>query len=196
MNAFTSILSKMPGLKSSADFADALGDLETEHAAATAAAADLESQREDLIFSGGNLTRLDADIAAAEGQVRTLTTAIEGARKRRDQAAEAESQAELEAVAKAAGKLNKTLRAELISFGKVAETLTTHAAAITELRAEILEKNNHLRACGRSDLVARDPIRDLPEALDRLVGDPLRNLHIEEFWPRHGKGPALLELRK
>ncbi len=111
-------------------------------------------------------------------------------------AAEAEAQAKLVALSDEARKLNKTLRAELIAFGQVAETLACHAEAIKDLRKQILEKNNHVRVCGRSDLAVRDPIRDLPETTGRRVTDPLHGLHIAEFWPRHRKGPALLELTK
>ncbi len=196
MNAITSILARLPKAKTSADFDAALADLETEHAEALAAVADLESQREDLIFSGGDLVKLEADISAAEGRAKTLAVAMEGARKRREAAAEAEAQAELEAVASDARKLNVKLRAQLIDFGKVAETLATHAEKIKGLREQITVANIRVRTCGRSDLVISDPYKTLPEIVGRVVGDPMRNLHIEEFWPRHRKGPALLELTK
>ncbi len=190
------ILSNLTKLKSAADFSAAITDLEREHAAALAAVADLESQREDLIFSGGDLVKLEADISAAEGRAKTLAVAMEGARTRRDAAAEAEAQAELEAVASDARKLNVKLRAQLIDFGKVAETLASHAEKIKGLREQITVANIRVRTCGRSDLVISDPWKELPEIVGRVVGDPMRNLHIEEFWPRHRKGPALLKLTK
>ena len=99
MNAITSILSKMPGLKSSEDFAGAIDTLETEHASALAAVAELEAGRESAIFDGGDLAALEAGIAAAESRAKTLAVALEGARKRRDEAVEAERQAKLEATA-------------------------------------------------------------------------------------------------
>ena len=55
MNTITSILRKLPDLKTSTDFGKAITNLETEHAAALAAVGELESQREDLIFAGGDL---------------------------------------------------------------------------------------------------------------------------------------------
>ena len=67
MNAITSILKRLPKMKTSADFDAAIADLETEHAAALAAVGELEAQREDLIFTGGDLAALEADISAAEG---------------------------------------------------------------------------------------------------------------------------------
>ncbi len=198
MNAITSILARLPKAKTSADFDAAITDLETEHAAATAAVGELEAGREAAIFSGGDLAALEADISAAEGRVKTLGVAITGATKRRDEAAEAEAQAKLEAVAADARKLNKTLRAELVAFGKVADTLAGHAGAIKGLRAQILEKNNHVRTCGRADLAVRDPIRDLPEIVGRQVTDSVMGLVIPEFYPRRadGDGPALLKLTK
>ena len=198
MNAITNILKRLPKAKTSADFDAALADLETEHASALAAVGDLESQREDLIFTGGDLAALEADISTAEGRVKTLAVAMEGARKRREQAAEAEAQAELEAVADKARKLNKTLRARLIDFGKVAEELAGHAETIKGLREQIAATNSRVRVCGRADLVARDPFNALAEVVERQVTDPVKGLNIPEFYPRRadGDGPALLRLTK
>ncbi len=67
MNAITSILTRLPKAKTSADFDAALADLECEHAEATAAVGRLEAQREDLTFTGGDLAKLETDITAAEG---------------------------------------------------------------------------------------------------------------------------------
>ncbi len=192
----TKILANLKKLKSSADFADALVDLETERDAALAAVAELEAGRESAIFDGGNLDKLEANISAAEARVKTLGVAITGATKRRDEASQAEVDAELEADADGAQKLKTKLRAELIAFAEAAETLAGHAEQITELRKKIATANNTVRDGGRRDLVERDPIRELPDALGRTVADPVRALVIPEFWPRHRKGPALLELKK
>ena len=86
MNALTSILSKMPGLKSSADFAGAIDTLEAEHSSALAVVGELESRREDAIFGSGDLSALEADILTAENRVKTLAVAMAGARKRCEQA--------------------------------------------------------------------------------------------------------------
>jgi len=190
------ILANLKKLKTSGEFAAAVADLETEHAEATAKVDKLEAGRESAIFDGGNLEKLARDISDAVSRVQTLGVAMEGARTRRDAAAEAEAQAELEAVASDARKLNVKLRAQLIDFGKVAETLASHAEKIKGLREQITVANIRVRTCGRSDLVISDPWKELPEIVGRVVGDPMRNLHIEEFWPRHRKGPALLKLTK
>ena len=196
MNALT-ILKKLPGLKTSGDFDAAIDTLETAHSEATAAVAALESKREDLIFSGGDLAKLEADISAAVGRAKTLAVALSGAEKRREQAAEAERQAELEALANDARKLNKTLRARLIAFGENAETLAALAETIKTLRAEINTANNTARAAGRADLAIDDPVRDLVEIVGRQVADPLGNLNIAEFYPHRAEGgPALARLTK
>ena len=196
MNALTSILSKMPGLKSSDDFAAAITDLEREYAEAVAAVAELEGKREDLIFSGGDLGKLERDIAEAEGRVKTLGVAIEGATKRQAAAVEAERQAALEATAKVARQHNAKLRIRLIAFASVAEELAGHASEIKQLRAEILTANSVVREAGRRDLAVDDPIRSLPEIVGRQVHDPVKALVIPEFWPRHPDGPALLRLER
>ncbi len=98
MNALTNHLKQLPGLKSSDDFAAAITDLETEHAEAVAAVGELEAGRESAIFDGGNLDKLEADVASAEGRVKTLAIAMAGARKRHEAAAEAEAQAKLVAL--------------------------------------------------------------------------------------------------
>ncbi len=197
MNMISNVLARLPKAKTSADFDAALADLKTEHAAALADVGELESQREDLIFTGGDLGKLEADIGTAEGKVKTLAVAMEGARKRREAAAEAERQAELEAVAAGAGKLNVKLRAELIAFGKAAEELARHAKTINGLRAEITVANTRVRTCGRSDLAAPDPVRSLVEIAGRQVMDPVMGLVIPEYYPRRAEGgPALLKLRK
>ena len=198
MNMITNILARLPGLKSSADFDAAITDLETEHASALAAVGELEAGREAAIFDGGNLAALEADISAAEGRAKTLAVALEGARKRRETAIEAERMAELEATAAAARKLNTKLRARLIDFGKVAEELAGHAETIKGLCVEITAINTRVRTCGRADLAVPDPFRALAAVVERQVADPVTGLVIPEFWPRRmdGDGPALLRLRK
>ena len=197
MNAITTILKRLPALKSAADFDAAITDIEREHAEAGAAVGTLESQREDMIFTGGNLGKLETDINAAKSRTETLNIALEGARKRREMAIEAEAQAELEATGATARKLNKTLRAELVAFGKVAETLATHAETIKGLRAEILTANNAVREGGRGDLVQHDPVRGLVELAERQVVDSAKGLVIPEFWPHRAEGgPALSRLTK
>ena len=129
--------------------------------------------------------------------MKTLTIAMGGAERRRTEAVEAERMAELEAVAATARKLNTKLRARLIDFGKAAEMLASHAEAIKELRAEILPANNTVREAGRSDLVAHDPVRGLPEIAGRQVHDPVVGLIIPEYYPRRAEGgPALAKLTK
>ena len=196
MHAITSILRSLKKLKSSADFTAPIDTLETEHAEAVAAVGELEAGRESAIFDGGDLAKLEADISAAEGRAKTLNIAMEGARKRREAAIEAEATAALEAIGKAAQKLTGKLLAELISFGKVAEALSDHAKAITSLRREIAGRNTELRTAGRGDLAVDDPIRSLPEIVGRQVHDPVKALVIPEFWPRHPDGPALALLKK
>ena len=197
MNAITSILSSLKKLKSSADFTAAIDTLETEHAEAVAAVGELEAGRESAIFDGGDLAKLEADISAAEGRAKTLNIAMEGARKRREAAIEAEATAALEAIGKAAQKLTGKLLAELISFGKVAETLTGHAETVTSLRREIAGLNTELRTAGRGDLAVADPITSLPEIAGRQVADSAKGLVIPEFWPHRAEGgPALARLSK
>ena len=127
MNMLDNVLSRLPKAKTSADFAEAITDLETENASALAAVGDLEGQREDLIFSGGDLDRLEADIAAAGGKVKTLDIALTGARRRHTEATEAERQAELEATGKAARKINARLESALKVFSENAEALAKSA---------------------------------------------------------------------
>ena len=195
MNMISTVLKRLPKAKTSADFDAALADLETEHARALAAVGELEGKREDLIFTGGDLAALEADISAAEGEAKTLAVAITGAEKRREQAAEAEAQAEMEATGEAARKLTAKLTTALIGFGAAAEQLAGHAESIRGLRAKITEKNNVVRAGNRGDLVVGDPINDLPAVAGRHVADPVRGLVIPEYWPRHPHGPALLNLK-
>ena len=195
MNAISNILARLPKAKSSADFDAALVDLETEQVAALAAVGDLEAQREDLIFTGGDLAALEGDIALAEGRVKTLGVALAGARRRREQAVEAEAQAEMEATGEAARKLTAKLTETLIDFARVAEQLACHAETIKGLRAKITEKNNVVRAGNRGDLVVSDPVNSLPAIVGRHVADPVRGLVIPEYHPRHPHGPALLKLK-
>ena len=198
MNMISTILKQLPGLKSSSDFASAIDSLETEHASALAAVTELEAGREAAIFDGGDLAALEADIAAAENRAKTLAVALEGARKRRESAVEAERMAELEALGQKARKMNAKLRVRLIDFARVAEELADHAGEIRALRAEILTANNAVREGGRSDLVQHDPVRGLVELVGRQVADSAKGLVIPEYWPRRadGDGPALALLKK
>ena len=196
MNMISNILKQLPGLKSASDFDAAITTLERELAEATTAVNELEGKREDLIFSGGNLSKLEADILAAESRVKTFGIAITGATKRRTEAVEAEAQAELEAKGKAAVKMNAKLKTTLIAFATTAETLAGHAAEIKQLRAEILTANNAVREGGRGDLVQHDPVRGLVELAERQVADSVKGLVIPEFWPAHPDGAALSLLRK
>ena len=195
MNAITNILARLPKVKTSVDFDAAIGDLEMARAEAAAAVAELEGQREDLIFDGGDLAALEADISAAESRTKTLAVALSGARKRREAAIEAERQAELDADADKARKLNAKLKAKLIAFGKAAEELAGHAKTITGLRAEILTANNVVREGGRGDLVQDDPFNALAAVAGRHVIDPVKGLVIPEYWPHRAAPPALALLK-
>jgi hypothetical protein len=109
---------------------------------------------------------------------------LDGARKRRDAAAEAERQAELEAVGSEAKAHNDQLTAELAAFDKKAAALADHAANITRLRHELGMLNQKLVAGDRSDLRQIDPIKQRARAEGRLIIDPLTNLQIQNHWPR------------
>ena len=158
MNAITSILKQLPGLKSSADFDAAITDLETEHASAISAVSELEAGREAAIFNGGNLDKLASDISAAEREAEMLNIALAGARRRRDEAAEAERMAGLKAVGKRYVKMNGELRSEMIGYAKAAETLAGHAGKMKSLRDQLRGMKAELVAGGCGDLAPRDPI--------------------------------------
>ena len=196
MNMISTVLKQLPGLKSSADFAAATATLEAEHATAQAAVATLEARREDTLFEGGRFDALEADIAAAEAQVRTLDVALTGARRRHSEATEAEAQAALEAAGKAAKKMNDKLRVEMIGFAQAAETLAAHADGIKTMRHKLREMKAALVAGGRGDFGPVDPIQEAIALSGRQVRDPLAGLQIPEFWPPHPDGPALLTLTK
>ena len=197
MNAIDTILRKLPKAKTAADFASASAALEAEKTKLAADVAALKAKREQTIFNGGKLEPVERDIVAAQDAARTLDVALDGASKRRTQAAEAEAEAKLVKVADEAGKLNKTLRARLIAFGIAAEVLTGHAVEIKQLRLDINVANNIVREGGRSDLVSHDPVRDLPAVVGRSVRDPVKALVVPEFFPhRHEDGPALLKMPK
>jgi len=189
------ILARLPKMKTSTDFNSALADLEREKAAAATAVADLEARRESAIFAGENLDKMEGEIIGAEHRVRTLGVALEGARKRRDAAIEAERQTGLEKIGKAASKLNGELRKRLVNFATSAQELATHADAIERLRREIASLNSALRDGERADLVARDPVHEAVEAAGRQVRDPLSNLNVAESYPPHPTGPALALLK-
>ena len=198
MNTITSILRKLPDLKTSTDFGKAITNLETEHAAAVAAVGELEAGRESAIFDGGDLGQLERDIAEAQGRAKTLNIAKSGAERRRTEAVEAEAQAKLVKVADGARKLDKSLRADMIEFALVAETLSALAGKIQRRRADISKANLTVREGGRSDLAVDDPIHSLVELVGRQVTCSIAGLQIPEFFPRRldGNGPALLRLRK
>ena len=196
MNTITSILRKLPDLKTSTDFGKAITNLETEHAAAVAAVGELEAGRESAIFDGGDLAKLEADISAAEGRAKTLNIALGGAQKRHGQATEAERVARLVAVGKRAVKLNGELRSALTGFAQAAETLATHAGQIKALRHKLRGLKAELVTGGRGDLAPRDPVNDAAAAAGRPVRDPLGNLSVPEFWPAHPDGAALSLLKK
>ena len=198
MNMIDTILKRLPGLKTASDFDAAITDLETEHAAAVAAVGELEAGREAAIFGGGDLAALAADISAAKGRTETLNIAKSGAERRRTEAVEAEAQAKLVKVADGARKLDKSLRADMIEFALVAETLSALAGKIQRRRADISKANLTVREGGRSDLAVDDPIHSLVELVGRQVTCSIAGLQIPEFFPRRadGDGPALLRLTK
>ncbi len=183
MNVLTNILKKLPGLKTSADFDAALADLETEHAAALAAVAELEAQREDLIFSGGDIGKLARDIVEAESKAKTFSIALDGARKRRDEAAKAERMAELEAAAAGNRKRNATLASEQAAFEEAIAKVLKHAENMTVLRAEIRMVNTTLLEGNRADLVVIDPIKQQARDTGKQITDPLAGLVIPGRWP-------------
>ena len=183
MTALTSLLSKLPALKSSEDFAGAVATLETAHSEASAKVAELEAGREDRIFSGGDLAKLASDISAAEGNAKTLAVALAGAQKRHGQATEAEAQAELEVVGKAARKAQGRLRVEMADFEKGATALACNAENIAALRSDLAALDAKLRAGNRADLIPVNLLSEEAKATGRLAVDPLANLAIPGHWP-------------
>ena len=190
------VLRNLKKLKTSADFAGGIDSLETERTAALAAVATLEAKREDTLFEGRNLDRLEADIAAAGGKVKTLDIALTGARRRHTEATKAERMAGLEALGKRAVKLNGELRSAMIGFGDTASTLAGHAGQIKNLRHKLRVMKAEFVSGGMSDLGPVDPINEVAGLAGRQVRDPLAGLHVAEFIPAHPDGAALALLKK
>ncbi len=188
------VLSTLKKLKTSADFAGAIDTLEADHAEAVAAVGELEGKREDLIFTGGDLAKLERDIVEAEGRVKTLAIAISGAERRRTEAAEAERMAEMVAVGNEAKKQTATLRKALAAFEETAAELAKDAENVTALRREIATLNAKLREGNRADLAARDPIKQQARDADRQITEPLAGLVIAGHWPQ--RRPFIAPLAK
>lgn len=151
------ILTKLRGLTSSQQFAETLPDLKRQKAAAEAELDRLEGQRETVIFEGGNLAKLNAEIATSRETISTLDVAIEGAERRRKEAAAREHAADVEArMAAAPG-----LRDRLIAARKRAHILASELdELVDELRSggrELRELNEFASREGRPDLRAEVP---------------------------------------
>lgn len=196
MSGLLELFKRLPKAKTPADYEAVLADAEKQAEAARARLADLESRREDVIFAGGDLAKLTAEITAAEQEIKTLAVTIEGARKRHLAAIDAEHQALLEAEDKKALELQAELIRRLGEFATAATAVTDQAERIVEIRRILNPHNARMVENGRRDLVLRDPMSELSGRVGRQVHDPLHNLYVAEFWPRHPDGPALLQLAK
>ena len=195
MNALTNLLKKLPGLKTSADFVSAIVDLEREHAEATTAVAELEGKRETALFDGGDIGKLEDDILAADSKAKTLSIALTGAKRRRDQAAEAERQAKMETIGADAEKQTATLRKALAEFEETAAALARCAENVTVMRSNVATLNAELSKGNRADLIPRKPISQQAQSTGQLTAgqlsvDPLTNLTIWGHWP-HTKRKTL-----
>ncbi|WP_298244821.1 hypothetical protein [uncultured Bradyrhizobium sp.] len=202
MNLISSLLDKLPKLKTAAEFAAVLPELEDQLLAAEAAEVDLNERLGIASFeSPAKVEEVEKAIAENKALQNRLRAQIKEADRRRQEAAAAELGAAIEKRMKDAKKLQAKLRGAYIN-------LDSHLSAAGPLVDEICSDEEELREFnkfavdnGRPDLVVASPW----EKLMQLIGDsgqasetPRQGYAngVRGYFPRHPRGPAMARMKE
>lgn len=202
MNLISSLLDKLPKLKTAAEFAAVLPELEDQLLAAEAAEVDLNERLGIASFeSPAKVEEVEKAIVENKALQNRLRAQIKEADRRRQEAAAAELGAAVEQRMKEAKKLQAKLRLAHIN-------LHSHLEAAGPLIDEIRKDEDELKSFnqfavdnGRADLVVASPWEKLME----LIGDHGQATEtprmgylnaVQGYFPRHPRGPAMARMKE
>jgi len=198
MTSLQQLFSRLPGLKSSDDFAGVLADLEQSLATFDQARSELSTKLETAMFdSPERAEAIRGEIAENANARDTIVAAINGAKKRRDAAIEADRQADLDRVVEQGEGIRKKLHAEYLRLHSALTGATGSIRAIRTMELELQQTRVALRAGGRSpDL--RSPFDLLMELVGhRGHSNPTTSSLVDYLEPhRHPSGPMLARMKE
>lgn len=190
-----SILATLRGAKTATDYAKSIEDLEFEIAEMEAAEAGLKADQDRAIFEGTDTDVAKAEAAIADHGTRleTLRVALAGAKRRRDEAAKAEEDAEWQRRHAEAKAMQEELRKVYIGLAEHGRAFADLAHQGMKLKAKLDAHNRKVQTAGRLGLVMGSVLSEVAEHFtdgQRQRGaDPLCNLlSIPTFW--RGSGPV------
>lgn len=171
------VMNLLKGVKTSAQFEDAIPKIEADLRQAQEAITALKAQREAAIFEGSeaSLATLLTDIRDAELRAETLEIALAGAKRRQADAEAAEHKAKLEARHREALKLSADERRLLKAWHLAAKKLADITAEVDAVQRAIDVENVAMRGAGRPDLVLPNLAREV-------------NATRRDIWDRHFAG--------
>jgi hypothetical protein len=201
MALLKSLLDRLPTLRNSQDFSAVIPELQERLDLVETQADDLKTDLENSLFvSAEKRDQVRAKVAANLAEQEELRLAIAGAERRQQEAAKAETMAEVERRAKEAKKAQSTLLNDYIQ-------LHAHLDAATKLISEIRRNEDALNSANslaashkRPDLQVRSPWWHL----NQLIGHaghaneyPPYAFSIQGYFPnRHPQGPALARMKE
>lgn len=149
------IFKRLKGVKTATDYAALIPQIAADLAAAKANVGKLEGQREAALFDGGDsdLAILQSQITAAREHVSTLQIALDGAKRRHEEAAAAETSAQMELAMAEARKTHDRLRARYKKLHALFEAIAEAMPAIAADRQHVEAANQAAHEAGRSDLM-------------------------------------------
>ena len=160
-----------------------LPDVEAGAAEARRVAASAREAALDPLLSAGKIAAARTEAEDQEFLAQRMDRAAEALRDALTAAQEAERQAELEVVGKAARKAQGRLRDARADFEKGAAALARHAENIAVLHDDLAAFNARLREGNCADLICVDPLKEKAQSTGQLVVDPLKDLVIWGHWP-------------
>lgn len=146
--------------KSSADFGEAAAKLEADLETAKARLAELEAERENVVFGGGSIEDHNKALLETRELVETLKASIQGAHRRRDEALERERHQSFEAEAEQIQDQVPGIEQEWRKLHAALVTVVDAGQKIREHGERVSEFNLRARAAMRTDLLADTGIRE------------------------------------
>ncbi|MBZ9683121.1 hypothetical protein LB531_20905 [Mesorhizobium sp. CO1-1-2] len=139
-------------LRTSAEFATAIDELTGKMLEAQKRKADLVIAEDAAFFGQGDLETVQTDLRACNTEIETLERQIDGAQRRRQEAAATERLSEIDQVGKDAQAKAKVLADHLHRAYERIEALRSDLFEADALTVSLTAANNTLDAAGRHDL--------------------------------------------
>ena len=190
-----SVLHRLPRLRSSDEFLQAVYDTDGEIVAAEAKLEALAESRRASLFDPALTDRdrekIRADIRDTEDLIVRLTEGRQGAKDRYDQAVYRERIANVERTMEAARADRMEMIKDYANLHAAGKAFADAAMSVRKRKLRLIEANNAAREAGRGDLQVAEPITQLGERLGRQIFDPAESVTLRDYLPAHPDGPPL-----